>query len=408
MFHFNMGPGFRPPSRSRPDEEYYERLGLHKKNNPSEKDIKKAYRKLAMKHHPDKASEENKKESESMFKKISEAYSVLSDKDKKKAYDMGGKSAVSNDGKSAGFPPHDLFAQFFGGPRGGPFQNHRRREEKRKGPSMTVPIHVSLEDLYKGITKKFDITRDRLCTACKGKGAPDNAFETCGMCNGQGKRQVRRQMRGGMSISVQICPQCQGKGKRMHPDLACKHCSGNKYKKEKKRCIVEIDAGMKDGDTIKKWGEGDERIGQLPGDIIFVVKEKEHPRFHRKENDLIMQRIIHPVAMYKGDSFVVDHLDKRIIYVENNKTTIAHNSLYVVKGEGMVIRGNTSSRGDLVVHYRVKPPDALNTRQKKLLDMMFPHYSSVEEPEHSEKKECAKYKGSIRVRNENGEDCSIQ
>jgi len=226
--------------------EYYTVLGVEKSATGSE--IKKAFRKLAMKHHPDRGGDEE------LFKKIQEAHEVLSDEDKKALYDQGGKEAVEQGGsRGGGGGGSDIFDMFGGGGRGG------GRGGPKKGKNMMHALEVSLEDCYNGKVRKLAVNRDVLCAGCDGAGGAPGCETMCSGCDGHGVVLKVRQLGPGMMQQIRCaCDDCGGKGKMIDPSKRCKTCKGKKVKKERKVLEVAIDKGAKNNQKIKFTGESDQ------------------------------------------------------------------------------------------------------------------------------------------------------
>lgn len=243
--------GGEPPET----EKLYEVLGVDK--TADQKEIKKAYRKLAVKHHPDKGGDEHH------FKEVNAAYEILSDPDKRKLYDKYGLEGVEGEAPSQG--GEDLFSMFFGGGGG------RGRQGPRKGPSIQHPLKVSLEDLYNGKTVKLAINRKVIVGEAK----------QCEKCGGQGAVMEIRQLGPGMITQMQRqCPQCEGQGTMA------------KTKSERKVVEVHIEKGAHDKQKITFRGMADEMPGRETGDVHFIVQEKEHDMFKRKGSDLLLMKDI--------------------------------------------------------------------------------------------------------------------
>jgi len=335
-------------------ESYYKALGVEKNATPAE--IKKAYRKLAVKHHPDKGGDE------ALFKEITVAHEVLSDPEKRKRYDKYGADGVDEE---RGGGAEDMFSAFFGGGGGG------GRRGPQKGKSHEHPLKVSLEDLYKSRTVKLAITRNVLCTDCGGRGGKDGAApEPCGDCGGRGIKLTIRQVGPGMiQQSQSICPTCHGKRMVISDADKCGGCSGEKVVRDRKVLEVFIERGMKQGDKITFAGEADQSPdGGEPGDVIFVVDEKPHPLYQRKGTDLIMKKTITLREALTGVNFVCTRLDGSKFRIKSPEGMVVKpNEAMGIDNEGMPIRGaGEYSRGNLFVQFEVAFPDPSEISAKKL------------------------------------------
>lgn len=340
--------------------EFYTVLGLEK--DADEAAIKKAYRKLALKHHPDRGGNAEK------FKEISLAYDVLCDPQKRKQYDQYGKDGIDESGGGAGHTPDDIFSMFFGGGgRGGP-------SGPRKGEDMQHPIKVTLEDLYNGKTCRLAINRNKLCPKCEGRGGKQGAEKNCASCHGQGVQVQYRQIGPGMVQKLQgTCPDCRGEGKVMLEKDKCKECNGNKVVKERKVLEVVISPGMKNNQKITFSGEADEAPGILPGNIHFIVQEKEHAVFKRKGADLIVEKRLTLTESLCGFDFTLTHMDGRVLRLTSTPGKVTkHDALQVVEGEGMPHAGNPYSKGRLFFLFKVVFPDRLSEEVIRTLTTVLP------------------------------------
>ncbi|KAF0700507.1 Aste57867_8968 [Aphanomyces stellatus] len=350
--------GYGGPSKPVDNTTFYETLGVPK--NASAADIKKAYRKLALKNHPDKGGDPE------LFKDITVAYEALSDPEKRELYDQYGEEGLQQGG-GGGHPGADIFSQMFGGRGGG------RPRGPQRGEDLTHPLKVSLEDLYNGKTVKLAVNRDVLCGGCSGRGGPEGAETTCNTCNGRGMRIQHRQIGPGMVQQVQsVCPDCRGQGKSIRESDRCKVCKGNKVTKERKVLEVHIEKGMRNGQRITFSGEADQAPGVLPGDIIFVIQEKEHSVFQRKGGNLIMEKKISLVEALCGFETIVEHLDGRHVHVKSVAgEVIKPNQFKAVHGEGMPQHGNPFVKGQLVILFKVDFPTTITPDQARVLTSIF-------------------------------------
>jgi len=344
-----MGGRGREPADT---QEYYDILGVAKDATPAQ--IKKAYRKLAIKNHPDKGGDPEK------FKKISVAYDTLSDPEKKELYDKYGKEGVEQGGGGAR-NADDIFSMFFGGGGGG----GRRQRGPRKGKDVVHPLKVSLDDIYNGKVVKISVNRQRMKYP-KGMDSA-SAIRTCDACDGRGfVVQIRRM--GPMIQQVQQpCTKCGGTGKIV--------AKGVKQVKERKILEVPIDKGVKNGKKIKFDGESDEHPGLLPGDVIFVVQEKPHPIFKRKGADMLMQKEINVCEALCGTKFLVKQLDGRelLISTEPGKV-IKPGEIMCIDDEGLPYEGNPYTKGKLFILFDVKFPTngSLTPQQMQVLESVLP------------------------------------
>jgi DnaJ family protein A protein 2 len=357
------------------ETEYYTRLGVQPSATPDE--IKKAYRKLAVKYHPDKNP--GNKEAEEIFKKISEAYEVLSDEEKRRTYDQYGEDGLKN----SGFNPGDasslfehLFNGGFGGFGGFPFGagGRKRKSGPVRGKDVVHPLTVSLEDLYKGVSKKLKITRNIVCKTCTGSGTKKQGAATkCPTCDGRGV-QVHVKRMGNMIQQMQsVCSNCQGSGEAIRPEDRCDTCRGEKVVQEQKVLTVEIEQGMKQGDKIFFYGESDEAPGTVPGDLIFVVKEKEHEKFGRRGNDLFIEVDLPLINALTGFEIPVKHISGHTLLVKGKEGDVVKpGETREVSGEGMPVHKRNYDHGDLYIKYNIIFPDKLNAKQVAKLKEALP------------------------------------
>jgi len=322
------GSGRGGPAANVDTTKLYETLKLEK--TADAKEIKKAYRKLAVKHHPDKGGDE------AVFKEISAAYEILSDPEKRQKYDKYGLEGVSEEG-GGGRDPNDLFSMFFGGQGGS-----GRSAGPRKGENVNHPIKVSLEDLYNGKTVKLAINRQKIIGTAR----------ECNACDGQGVVVELRQIALGMVQQVQRkCAPCGGEG------FQCK------TEKERKILEVVVDKGMKNGQKVVFHGMADEKPNMEAGDINFIIQESEHATYKRKGADLLITKSLSLNEALCGFEWSITHLDGRDIIIKSRAGEVIRPEslggqpfVKIVEGEGMPSHGNPFVKGNLYVLFSVVFP----------------------------------------------------
>jgi molecular chaperone DnaJ len=345
-----------------PKKDYYEVLGVNR--DASDEEIKKAYRKLAMKHHPDRNPDNPK--SEEHFKEAKEAYEILSDGQKRSAYDqhghaafasggMGGGSPFGAGGAAAGFDFSDIFGDIFGGGRGG-----GGRSNVQRGADLRYNLEITLEQAARGTETQIRVPTMAECGTCHGSGAkPGTSPTTCTTCAGHG--QVRMQQ-GFFSIQ-QTCPRCHGTGKMI--TSPCKDCNGNGRIKQHKTLSVKIPAGVDNEDRIRLSGEGEHgEHGGPSGDLYVVIHTKPHAVFQRDHNDLHCEMPISFSTAALGGSIEIPTLDG----VATIKIPAETQSGKIFRLRGKGIKGiRSSTHGDLHCHVAIETPVNLTARQKELL-----------------------------------------
>ena len=350
-------------------KDYYDLLGVEKTASDSE--IKKAYRKLAMKYHPDKfsnASEKEKKEAENKFKEINEAYQILSDSDKRAKYDRFGHAAFENGGGGAGGfsgfggfgGAEDIFSSFFGGGFGG----GSRSRGPEPGDDLRVDVTVTLEEVAKGREKEIKYTRMEKCAKWYGTGAePGTKNKTCPKCHGSGRiEQIQRTMLGN-SKNVFECDECHGKGKI--PETKCSKCRGTGVEREQVRKKIKIPVGIHDGQRLRMSGMGDASSEGGPnGDLYIFFHVKEHKFFIRDEEDIICQVPITFTKATLGGEIAIPTLSgKKTIKIAKGTQ---NGKVLRLRGEG-IHNPRAYAPGDLLVKIIIEVPTNLNSEQEKLL-----------------------------------------
>lgn len=355
---------------------FYDVLGVEK--TASEEEIKKAYKKLALKHHPDRGGDPEK------FKELSTAYEALSDPEKRKIYDLHGEEGLRNDGSGAGgggsgsdgpgfdgsgmphgFPfggmdPDHIFSMFFGGGMGGGMGGgagageHHHRVRKTNDISHTA--NLTLEELYAGKTIKLNVNLNIICDGCIGSGCKPNTHETtCSSCSGRGMCTVMRQVGPMIQQQRTRCPACHGQGNIIAETDRCITCRGNKVVKNKKLFAAVVPPGSRSGFNIVFKGEGDQSPGCVAGDFIVSVLEKPHALFRRVGDDLHVKMSVtlaealswftKIIPSIRGGEIVVNH---NMVAADSSSTSISHTrtmetpmkiitpgSRCVIRGEGM-------------------------------------------------------------------------
>src|SRR5471030_14474 len=335
--------------------DYYEILGVNR--DASDDAIKKAYRKLAMKHHPDRNPDNPK--SEEHFKEAKEAYEVLSDPKKRPAYDNYGHAGVDPiSGAGAGFSNFadafgDIFGDIFGGARGG-------RSNVFRGADLRYNLEISLEQAAHGFETKIRIPTMAECATCKGSGAkPGTQPVTCTTCNGQGQVRVTQ----GFFSLQQTCPRCHGTGKMI--PTPCTTCAGAGRIKQQKTLAVKIPSGVDEGDRVRLTGEGEPGVnGGPPGDLYVQVHIKAHSVFQRDHDDLHCEMPVSFATAALGGDVDVPTLDGSARIKVPSETQSG--KTFRLRGKG--IKGVRShAPGDLFCHVLIETPVNLNERQKELL-----------------------------------------
>jgi molecular chaperone DnaJ len=344
--------------------DYYQVLGVER--DATDQQIKSAYRKLALKHHPDRNP--GKAEAEEQFKEAAEAYAVLADREKRSLYDRFGHAGVGSAAGAGGFDP-TIFADFsdiFSGLGdvfgfGDIFGARRRRGGPQRGSDLRYDLEITFEESAKGTETSIQIPREETCETCKGSGAsPGTSAETCGQCRGSG--QLRYQQ--GFLTVARPCPNCRGTGKTIAKP--CTTCRGAGRLAKDRKLTVKIPAGIATGQRLRLHGEGEHgSAGGPPGDLYVVVHVQEHPFFHREGDDLFYQLPIGFPTLALGGSIKVPTLNGREeVHVPAGTQPGAR---FRLRGKGMP---NVSGRGhgDLHVIASVAVPKKLNKDQKHLLE----------------------------------------
>ena len=344
--------------------DYYEILGVSR--NTSADEIKKAYKKLALKYHPDKGGDAEK------FKEVSEAYAVLSDENKRKQYNQFGHAGFdqrfSQEDIFRGADFENIFDEIFGnsGFGGGIFETFfggQRRSKGERGSDLSHKIELSFEEAAFGTKKEIRIPITEACEKCKGSGAENDDFESCDECNGAGQVRKTRRTVFGMFSSIITCDNCEGNGKIIK--TTCKECKGAGLVSNLKKIKIDIPAGIDDGNQIRLAGKGDvNRIGKNPGDLYIIVKVKEHEVFRRDGYNIHLEI---PISFYlaaSGGKLEIPTLNGKA----NLKIHAGTKSGTTFRLEGKGIKYvNDDNFGEEYVKVIIEVPKKLDNKQKELL-----------------------------------------
>ena len=350
--------------------DYYEVLGVPK--DADDAAIKKAYRQLAKKYHPD--INPGDKEAEAKFKEASEAYAVLSDADKRRQYDQFGHAAFDGSGGgSGGFDfsnmgdifGSDIFGDIFGDLFGGSSSRRRNNNGPMRGSDVRTNVRITFAESVTGTSKKLDIILKETCNTCHGTGAkPGTSPENCSKCGGKGQVVYTQQSLFGMVRNVQPCPDCKGTGKIVKEK--CPDCYGSGYVSTKKTIEVTIPAGIDDGQCVRIQGKGEPGINGGPrGDLLVAVMISPDPEFRRDGYNIMSNvRISYPKAVLGGE-IKVRTVDGEVIYEVKPGTASGTNVR--LKGKGMPTVRNKEVRGDHYITLIVDIPSKLTAEQKEAL-----------------------------------------
>eukprot|EP00388_Colpodella_angusta_P016011 GDKJ01039690.1.p1 GENE.GDKJ01039690.1~~GDKJ01039690.1.p1 ORF type:complete len:438 (-),score=122.02 GDKJ01039690.1:742-2055(-) len=358
------GGGMGGRTKSKADtNKYYDLLGVPKDADTAT--IKKAFRKQALEHHPDRGGDGEK------FKEISKAHEVLTDAEKRRIYDQVGEDGLDG-GAGGGMDASDVFSTMFGG-MGGMGGMGGGRQRVRRGEDVTHTVSCSLSHLYCGTTKKMALNREILCDGCKGTGGKNGKSVTCQGCGGKG-RQVVMQRMGMMAVQqVVTCRTCNGSGSSISEADKCPKCNGKQLGKCREVLSVEIEKGMRDNQKVVFKGKGDEKLDHETGDVVFIVKEEQHPLFKRKGEHLVIERKITLLEALTGFKFMIEHLDGRKLLIQSTPSAVYKpGDKVVVKGEGMPIHGRSHTSGHLVVMIDVEFPKTVEPDLIKKLSGVLP------------------------------------
>lgn len=345
---------------------YYDVLGIDKK--ATKEDIKKAFRKLAQKHHPDKGGDE------ALFKEITEAYSTLSDERKRREYDsygqtFAGGAGPSNmggfdfsgfqNGGSVEFDLNDLFGEFgdlFGGARGG--------RRVRRGRDISMDVEITFKESVLGTKRSVLIQKIGKCDTCDGSGAkPGTEMETCKGCNGAGKIHETRNSPLGAFTSVRNCPQCEGLGKT--PKERCRECAGHGILRKEEEVKLDIPVGIDNGEMIRMPGRGEAIKGGVPGDLYVKVHVKPHAQLRKEGANIVMNLPIKLTDALLGTTVSITTIDDKTLEVKVPAMAKTEETLRL-RGKGVAFP--EGGAGDLLIRVTVTLPKKLSGKAKKALD----------------------------------------
>jgi len=352
--------------------DYYEILGIPK--SASEAEIKKAYRQMALKYHPDKNPDNQ--EAEEKFKEAAEAYEVLSDQEKRARYDRFGHAGVGDNGGfggGGGMTMEDIFSHFgnifnesgspfdsfFGGERN--FQSGGGGE---RGANLRIKISLNLEEISEGVTKKIKLKKDITCNVCHGSGAKDSSsVTTCPTCKGSGYvRQVRSTFLGQMA-TTSSCPSCNGSGKKI--TSFCQSCKGKGLMVGEETLEINIPAGVEDGMQLSMRGKGHKGRNNGPsGDLIVNIEEKQHEDFVRDGKNIVYETNLNFSDLVLGTDITVPTLKGKVKM--NIPSGTPAGKIFRLKGKGLAVL-NSYDRGDQLIHVNVWIPKKVSAEEKEIL-----------------------------------------
>lgn len=370
--------------------DYYDILGVSR--NAEAAEIKSAYRKLAIKYHPDKNPDNH--EAEEKFKEAAEAYEVLSNPDKKSRYDQFGHAGASGPAGGGygggGMNMEDIFSQFgdiFGG-GGGPFDGFfgggGRSGGRRttKGSNLRIKVKLTLKEIAEGTEKKIKVNKQVVCKSCEGSGAKDkSSFHTCRTCQGTGAvRRVTNTILGQMQ-TTSTCPTCQGEG--IEISAKCTSCHGNGLMQGEETITINIPAGVSEGMQLSMSGKGNAAPrGGIPGDLIILIEEIPHETLHREANNVIYDLYINFVDASLGTSVEIPTIDgKAKIKIEPGTQS---GKILRLKGKG-VPEVNSYHKGDQLVYINIWTPKALSSEEKEILEKLRDSPNFKPQPGKNEK-----------------------
>jgi molecular chaperone DnaJ len=350
--------------------DFYEILGVAK--NASDDDIKKAYRKLAIKYHPDKNPDD--KSAEEKFKEAAEAYEVLSNAEKRQRYDqfghagVGGASGGGGGHYGGGMNMEDIFSQFgdiFGGGFGGGFSGSSRGGRRvQRGSNLRIKVKLNLQEIAKGVEKKLKVNKFVSCRTCSGSGAKSGQFDTCKSCNGSGVHVKMQQTFLGAMQTQTTCSVCNGEGKVVKDK--CTVCHGDGIVRAEELISINIPAGVAEGMQLSVSGKGNAAPrGGINGDLLVLIEEEEHPELKRDGSNLFYDAYISMIDAALGTSIEIPTVDAKVKIKIDPGTQSG--KVLRLKGKGLP-DVNSYGIGDLLVNINVWTPQNLTTEEKKIFE----------------------------------------
>lgn len=337
----------------------YEALGVSQ--NASKEDIKRAYKKLAVQHHPDKGGDPE------VFKEISNAYSILSDEEKRSRYDQIGDAGLEGGGMNAGGPqfdtmdPRHIFEQFFGGMHGFNFDgfggDFHPRSQVRRGDHVH-PIKISLSDAYHGCQKMIRISLQKTCMQCRDK---------CHACQGKGSITDMRRMGFFTQMMTRPCDQCAGSGMVAHGKPSCTECQGNGTYQEEKRVEVSIARGVVNGHQVRLKGLGEQirDPSEVPGDLVLQIHITDDSNFQRVGSDLIFKQTLTFSESILGKKIIIPHFNEPFEIDTGSFGVCKPDKAYILEGKGMPVSGTNTQYGKLMLIFSIHYPSKVLTSEEK-------------------------------------------